>query len=105
MQEWVIFPASLVQGYYSILYSGTDWEREGRGEKHGRDRKIKGAETHREGGSGSVVPAHPLALGSCLQGDALTRDVQARSLLLTRVISTACLHGLLLLLDPVTGQH
>lgn len=26
-----VFPALLVQGYYSILYSRTDWEREGKG--------------------------------------------------------------------------
>lgn len=36
-----IFPALLVHGYCSILCLGTNWEREGMGQKHGGDRKVQ----------------------------------------------------------------
>lgn len=36
-----IFPALLVHGYCSILCLGTNWEREGMGQKHGGDRKAQ----------------------------------------------------------------
>ena len=40
---YFIFPAWLVQGYYSILCWRTDWEEEaGSGEKRGRDREREG---------------------------------------------------------------
>lgn len=57
----LIFSAWLLQGYYPTLCLGTGQEREGKGWDHGRNRKIKGMDLHRELGLWLHDPTASLA--------------------------------------------